>query len=150
MNSTPPTRESRHPRGIIQVALAAAIAITPILIKSHLDDNAQAAIAREYDSSRNEVLSRIDTAVRNHDLATLRGIESRYGGSVNDPEFKSVLNAGMAKVTARETEIELLISKHLDLVRHKEEVSFRPNPRQPQIAREDHQGAVQQLSILPH
>lgn len=145
-----PQSQPRHPRGVIQIALAVAIAISPVVIKSHLEDHAKVATSQEYRSSRSQVLSRIDAAVNNHDLSTLRQIESKYANCVQDPEFHSALDAGLAKLTAREAEIALLISKHLDLARHKEEVSFRMNPMQPQIAHEDHQEKSQRLSILPN
>lgn len=143
------TNQTRHPRGIIQIALAVTLALTPVAIKSHLDENSRAAIAREYQSSRSQVLASINAAVNSRDLTALNRIQSKYAVAVQDPEFKSALGAGMAKLSAREAEIELLISKHLDMARHKEEVSFRVNPQQPQLAHEDHQEKSERLSILP-
>lgn len=145
--STP--QPSRHPRGVIQVALAVAIAFTPVVIKSHLENTAKATTVREYRSSRGQVLARIDAAVKSRDLTALNQIQSKYASCVQDPEFKSRLNAGLAKLTAREAEIELIVSKHLDVARHKEEVSFRMDPMHPQLAHEDHQDLGQRLSILP-
>jgi hypothetical protein len=106
-----PQSQSRHPRGVIQIALAVAIALSPAVIKSYLDNSEKTATAQEYSSSRSQVLSRIDAAVENRDISALRRIQSKYADCVRDSEFHKALDAGLAKLTAREAEISLLIAK---------------------------------------
>ncbi|MES2439399.1 MAG: hypothetical protein V4584_10045 [Verrucomicrobiota bacterium] len=140
--------KSRQPRSIIQAALVIALIVSPALIKSHFEDRARTATVAEYHSARGEVFSRIGTAIANRDLSTLLGIHAKYADSVRDPEFKSLIESGIATLTAREAEVELAVSKHLDLARHKEEASIRGNPMRDQLAHEETR-PMERLSQLP-
>lgn len=144
-----PPHKARHPKGVIQVALILTLIVSSLAVKARVEHNARVATVSEYAASRDQVWASIDSAVANRDLNTLLRIQSRYGDCVRDSEFKSHLNSGLARLSAREAEVELAISKHLDLARHQEEVGTRQHLLQLQLARQDHEPAGQQLSVLP-
>ena len=148
MIATLPHYKSSKPLGAIQGMFAIAVILTPALIKIHFEQRTRAAQAVEYQSNRPFILSRIETAAKDHDLDTLVQLNHQYAGRVADSTLTSTLHTALAKVIARETEIELTVSKHLDMARHREEVKF---PHDSLPSKPSQQGVeTQSLSVLPH
>lgn len=146
MTATLPRYKQRNPPGAIQAMFAIALIFSPALIKPQLDRRARIAVATEYESERPLILSSIESATRRHDLDTLLRINGRYADCVVDREFKSLLHNALAKVTAREAEMQIAIAKHLDVSRHREEVDPPLTPAPQLVSKEERK---QQLSVLP-
>jgi hypothetical protein len=146
MTATFPRYKQRNPPGAIQVMLAIALIFSPALIKTQLDHSARIAVASEYESERPLILSSIQSATRRHDLDALLRIHGRYSNCVADREFKSLLQDALARVSAREAEMEIAIAKHLDVSRHREEVNIPLTQVSKPVSKEEEK---QQLSVLP-
>ena len=148
MTATLPPYKPQRPLGILPASIAISLLFTPALLKIGMDLREHFSLAGEFESRRTLILSRIDSAVDNQDLKTLNRINSKYGGCVTDGTFQSAIREALAKVTAREAEMELAVSRHLDLVRHQEESSPTFDPEKPQLPA-DKQPVDQPLSRLP-
>lgn len=146
MTATLPRYKQRNPPGAIQAILAIALIFSPALIKAQLDHRARSAVASEYESERPLILFSIESASRRHDLDALLRINGKYADCVVDREFKSLLRGALAKVTAREAQMEIAIAKHLDVSRHREEVALPLIPGSNLLQKEE---VTQQLSVLP-
>jgi hypothetical protein len=142
-----PPYKRRTPWELARIGLIIGLILTPALAKIALQQKTKVDTLLEYQSTRAEVLARIDAAVTNRDLETLSAIHDRYSDSVQDAEFRKLLDAGLARLTAREARLELAVSKHLDLSRHREEASIFPDPTRPQLPPTS--GTQQTLSVLP-
>lgn len=146
MTATFPRYKQRNPPGAIQAVFAVALIFSPALIKPLLDQRARIAVASEYESERPLILSSIQSATRRHDLDTLLRIHGKYADCVVDREFKSLLQDALARVSAREAEMEIAVAKHLDVSRHREEVMIPLTPAPKTVGKEEEK---QQLSVLP-
>ncbi|MES2661339.1 MAG: hypothetical protein V4689_22150 [Verrucomicrobiota bacterium] len=148
MTATHPPYKPQRALGIVPTSIAIALILSPAFIKLGIDQRKRAAIENQFESRRSLIFSRIDSAVARQDLETLTRINDRYAGSVSDGTFRSAIREAMAKVTAREAELELAISRHLDLIRDQEQSPLRPDPLKPQIP-SGKQVEEQPLSKLP-
>ena len=144
---TLPLRQHREPLDALRAGVLVLLALLPFFIKSGFESHVRERIAGEFQASRPQILANIDSAVRRNDLETLIRINSKYSPCVNDSEFRTAIRDGLANVEAREAEIELALTRHLDLTRHSEESSVRPNLLKPQVANDKTPGVA--LSILP-
>lgn len=138
----------REPMDVFKTSVAIALIFTPVLVKFHLDHRQQQAVTGEYESSKSSILSMIDVAADQQDLKTLTRINDKYGRCVSDGSFQSAIRDAWAKVAAHEAELELDVSRHLDLMRHQEESSLGVDLLKPQISPEA-KGGEQPLSRLP-
>lgn len=143
-----PPYKRRTPWELARIGLVAALLLTPVAAKFHLEQRAKAEIRTEYQATRALVLARVDAAVANYDLETLTRIHRRYAGAVKDHEFRTLVEAGLADLTARETRMELAASRNLDLSRNREEASNRPDTTRPQLS--PGMEPAQTLSVLPY
>ncbi len=122
--------------------------LVPAFFALHLEQRSRYSVINEFRNARGYILSKIDSAVERTDLDTLLHLDKKYASTVPDKDFKNRLHEAVARVTAKETQMELAVSRHLDLERHTQEVSIRPDLRRPQLPERDN--AAQQLSVLPH
>lgn len=143
-----PPYKRRTPWELARVGLLIGVIFTPVVAKVHYEEKTKAEILAEYQATRSLVLARIDAAVANHDLETLTRIHNRYVDTVKDSEFRQLIEAGLATLTARETQMELTASRNLDLSRNREECSNRPDTTRPQFAPGIE--PAQTLSVLPY
>lgn len=121
MIATLPRHHHREAPDLLTGGLAIALLLSPFLLKLHLDLHHNRAVATEFQQSRNSVLSRIRTASARNDLDTLNHIRDRYAALVPDPDFQMSLQHAIARAASRHAEVELAISRQLDLTRHQEE-----------------------------
>lgn len=148
MIATHPPYKPQRPLGIVPTSIAIALILSPALVKLGMDQRKRVAIENDYESRRSLILSRIDTAMERDDLDTLNRINNKYAASVSDGTFRSAIREALAKVTAREAELELAIARHLDLIRNQEQSPLRPDPLKPQVPA-GNQNQDQPLSRLP-
>jgi len=147
MTSNRPPSRHRDPAGTIQGILVPVFILIPTLLGLHMEQRSRYSVIDEFREARGHILSRIETAVEHTDLDTLHDLDKKYASTVPDNDFRSRLHEAVARVTAKETQMELAASRHLDLERHTREVSIRPDPMRPQLPREDK--TTQRLSVLP-
>lgn len=145
MIATHPPYKPRAPIGIVKMSMAIALLLSPFFVKLHLEQRQRNSIAVEYRSSRSTIFSKIDSAVEDQDLDALIRINDKYTRCVSDGTFRAAIRDAIAKVSAREAELELAVSRHLDLLRHQEESTVRFDP----LERVTERPAEQQLSELP-
>ena len=120
----PPQPPPRHSApNLLGFSIAVALALSPFLLKLQVDLHHRRAVASEFQSSRESILSRIEFASACDDLDTLSQIRDRYATIVPDREFRTSLNRAIARAASREAELKLTVSRHLDLDRHREETS---------------------------
>lgn len=143
-----PPYKRRTPWELVRVGILIGVILTPAIAKIHFEQRSKAQTLAEYRSTRALVLARIDAAVANYDLETLSRIHNRYVDTVQDNEFRDLINAGIAQLIARETRMELTASRNLDLSRNREEASNRTDTSRPQLPPGIDQG--QTLSVLPY
>ncbi len=124
MIATLPPHHHRKTPDVLGVSIAIALLLSLFLLKLQLDLHRHRSVAIEFQSSREAILSRIETASANNDLDALSRIRDRYASSVADREFQSSLGHAIAHAASREAELQLAISRHLDLARHLEENSI--------------------------
>ncbi len=125
MTATLLRHKTRNPLGVAQATIIIGLLLSPAFFKIYDDHAARAATINEYQTGRSFILSKIDAAVETNDVSTLLHLHRKYAGCVTDTNFMGVLKEALAKATARETEVELTVSKHLDLTRHREEIGSR-------------------------
>ncbi len=145
MIATLPTHKTRIPMGMTYVVVLAGLVVSPVLIKAHLDYRTRSALADEYRSARPAILSRIETAEANQDLESLLRIHGKYSGYVTDSKFKRVLADAVSKTSARVANLELAVSRNLDLTRNREELGERFN----RLPQEQVRPGDEALSVLP-
>ena len=148
MIATFPHYGYREPMDVLRTSIAIALLLSPALVKLHLDQRQRQAVTGEFESSRASIFSMIDTAVERQDVGTLTRIDDKYADYVSDGSFQTAIREAWAKVAAREAELELAVSRHLDLLRDQEESSLGVDPLKPQIP-PDKQVVEQPLSRLP-
>lgn len=148
MIATFPHYKHREPMDVLRTSVVIALLLSPVLVKLHLDQRQRQSVTGEYESSKASILSKIDSAVKHQDTDTLTRISERYAGYVSDGSFQSAIREAWAKVGAREAELELAVSRHLDLLRDQEESSLGVDPLKPQIPPAK-QVVEQPLSRLP-
>ena len=148
MTAILPHYKPKNPLGAIQPIIVVGLILSTAFLKIHSDQLAKAQIVSEYRAGRSFIFSKIKSAVENHDVETLLRLHGKYANSVADSNFNSVIRDAVATATARETELEQVVSKHLDLTRHREEIESRQNVsnsrKQPKA--DDN---LQRLSLLP-
>lgn len=132
----------------MHASIAITLLLTPALLKMGIEQRKQQTIAVEFESRRSLIFSRIDNAVDRQDLETLTRINRKYAGKVSDSTFQAAIREAMAKVTAHEAQLELVVSRHLDLLRHQEETPPIYDSKKPQISAEK-KVEEQPLSKLP-
>lgn len=142
-----PPYKRRTPKELAPVGLVILLVLTPVAAKAVFERKAKHETRAEYRSTRALVLAQIDAAVANYDLETLTRIHNRYADIVKDREYRQVINAALASLIARETQMELSASRNLDISRNREEASNRPDTSRPQLPPGIDQ--VPTLSILP-
>ncbi len=147
ITSLPPYK-SRGSLAIAYASLAVTLLLSPALLKLGVEQRKKLSIADQFESRRALILSRINTAVDRQDLTTLTRINNKYSSSVTDGTFQASIREALAKVTAHEAQLELVVSRHLDLLRHREESPLSYDPKRPQVAA-DKQPPDQPLSKLP-
>lgn len=125
MTATLLRRRTRNPLGVTQTTIIIGLLLSPAFFKIYSDCAARAETISEYRTGRSFILSKVDAAVENHDVATLLHLHRKYAGCVTDTHFMGTLKDALAKATAHEAEFELTVSKHLDLTRHREEIAAR-------------------------
>lgn len=146
MIATLPTHKTRIPMGMVHVAVLAGLVVSPVLIHAHLHYRTRSAMAEEYRSARPAILSSIETAEANQDLESLLRIHGKYSDTVADSKFERILAEAVTKTSARVANLELTVSRQLDLTRNREELGerFDRHP-QDQVRPDD-----EPLSVLPH
>ena len=122
--------------------------LSPAFFKIYFDYAARSETISEYQTGRSLILSKVEAAVESHDVVTLLHLHRKYAGCVPDTHFIGILKQALAKATAHETELELTVSKHLDLMRHREEIAARNDPHQAS-PREIDIVSQPRLSLLP-
>ena len=147
MITTFPAEKLRIPLGLTQAILIAGLVLSPALIKLQIDHHSRAQTMSEFQATRQSLFSQIEDAAADHDLDTLIAIERKYAGCVSDTRFTATLQNALARATAHKKELELTVSRHLDLARHQEETRRNSNQTRTQVSA-GNQG-TQQLSILP-
>ena len=148
MIATHPSYKSRRLPDIIHVSIAIVLLFSSALFKIGFEHRQKEVIAGEFEMKRSRILSRIENAVDRQDLETLNRINNKYSGCVSDGTFQSAIREALAKVTAHEAQLELVVSRHLDLLRHQEESPLSHDPEEgPKSAGEIVQD--QPLSKLP-
>ena len=148
MTATVLRNRTRNPLGVAQAAIIIGLLLSPAFFKIYDDCAARAETIREYQTARSFILSKVDAAVENHDVATLLHLHRKYAGCVTDTNFMRTLTDALARASAHETELELTVSKHLDLTRHREENAAR-NPLPQALHRAIDQDSQTRLSFLP-
>ena len=143
-----PPYKRRTPKELARIGVVFLAILGPVAAKAAYDRKAKHETRAEYRSTRALVLARIDAAVANYDLDTLTRIHNRYVHIVKDREFRQLIDAGLASLIARETQMELSASRNLDISRNREEASNRPDTSRPQLPPGVDQAPT--LSILPH
>lgn len=138
----------RNPLGAIQATIAIGVCLSVAFVKIHSDQSAKAEVVREYETGRSYIFSKIASAAENHDFRTLNQLQGKYAGSVADSNFTNVMSDALAKASARESQLELQVSKHLDLTRNREEAANRSDPAK-STGQANPQGGQQRLSMLP-
>ncbi|MEO5914134.1 MAG: hypothetical protein ABIS50_07875 [Luteolibacter sp.] len=136
MIATLPPYKPHRALGLLPASVAIALVLSPVVIKLGMDQRERVARAGEYQSKRSLILSRIETAANRHDLETLTRLNEKYANCVSDGTFRSAIREAMAKVGAREAELELAVSRHLDLIRNQEELPLHSNPPKQQNSAE--------------
>ncbi|RYD23258.1 MAG: hypothetical protein EOP88_04875 [Verrucomicrobiaceae bacterium] len=142
-----PPYKRRTPKELARIGLVIALIFVPVGAKAVFDRKAKHETRAEYRSTRALVLAQIDAAVANYDLETLTRIHNRYVDVVKDREYRQLIEAGIASLIARETQMELSASRNLDISRNREETSDRPDTTRPQLPPGISQAHT--LSILP-
>lgn len=142
-----PPYKRRTPKELARIGLVILLILTPVAAKAAFDRKAKHETRAEYRSTRALVLARIDAAVANYDLETLTRIHNRYVDIVKDREYRQMINAALAHLNARETQMELSASRNLDIARNREEASNQPDTSRPQLPPGIDQAPT--LSILP-
>lgn len=137
----------RNPLGFFQGAILITLLLSPALLKIHWDRNTKAVASSEYRTGRSFILSKIDSAVESHDVGTLLRLHGKYAGSVTDTKFEGVLQQALATASAREAQLELAVSKNLDLARHREDLGSRADAVKASSV--DDKNVGQKLSQLP-
>ena len=117
---------------MIHVSIAIVLLFSSALFKIGFEHRQKETIAGEFEMKRSRILSRIENAVDKQDLETLNRINNKYSGCVSDGTFQSAIREALAKVTAREAQLELVVSRHLDLLRHQEESHLNLEPQKSQ------------------
>ena len=117
---------------MIHVSIAIVLLFSSALFKIGFEQRQKETIAGEFELKRSRILSRIENAVDKQDLETLNRINNKYSGCVSDGTFQSAIREALAKVTAREAQLELVVSRHLDLLRHQEESHLNLEPQKSQ------------------
>jgi len=148
MIATLPHDKPRKAMRIVHLLIAITLILTFFILKLGVDERRKSKIADEFESRRSLIMSRIDNAVDRQDLATLTRINSKYSNCVSDGTFQSAIREALAKVTAHEAQLELEVSRHLDLLRHQEESQINYDPRKNQVP-VDRKLQDQPLSKLP-
>lgn len=148
MTATLLRHRTRNPLGVAQTTIIIGLLLSPAFFKTYYDCAARAETISEYQTGRTFILSKVDAAVENHDVATLLYLHRKYAGCVTDTHFMGILKEALAKASAHETELELTVSKHLDLMRHREEIAARNDPHQAS-PREIDKVSQPRLSLLP-
>jgi hypothetical protein len=133
---------------MLHASVAITLILSPALLKIGLEQRKRQTLEGEFESKRSQIFSRIDLAVDRQDLETLTRINRKYAGSVSDNNFQTAIREAMAKVTAHEAQLELIVSRHLDLLRHQEETPPVYDPKKPQLSAEK-KVEEQPLSKLP-
>jgi hypothetical protein len=123
MIATLPSHHHREVPDALCISIAIALLLLPFLFKLHLDLHRHRSVASEFQSSRAAILSRIEAASASHDLDTLSQIRDRYAAAVPDRHFQSSLGQAIARAASHHAELELAISRHLDLARLQEETA---------------------------
>ena len=149
MTATLLRHRPRNPLGVAQTTIIIGLLLSPVFFKVFGNYAARAATINEYQTGRSFILSKVDAAVEKNDVSTLLHLHRKYAGCVTDTNFMGELKEALAKATARETEVELTISKHLDLTRHREESDSRNGIVQ-HIKNEAEGDSQSRLSRLPH
>ena len=144
MNTTLPPYKHRNPMGMTHIAALAGLVFAPIVVKAWDDLGTRRAMAAEYQSARPAVLSQIAAAEANQDLEALLRIHGKYSRSVTDGNFESILDQAIAKTSSRMADLELKVSRILDLARNREERFQRVESQ-----REQEQIGDEPLSQLP-
>ena len=139
---------TRNPLGVAQTTIIIGLLLSPAFFKIYYDCVARSETISEYQTGRSLILSKVEAAAGNHDVVTLLHYHRKYAGCVTDTHFIGVLNQALAKATAHEAELELTVSKHLDLMRHREEIAARNDPHQAS-PREIDKVSQPRLSLLP-
>ena len=132
MIATHSSYKSRRLPDIIHVSIAIVLLFSSALFKIGFEQRQKETIAGEFELKRSRILSRIESAVDRQDLETLTRINNRYSSCVSDGTFQSTIREALAKVTAHEAQLELVVSRHLDLLRHQEESQLSIEPEKSQ------------------
>lgn len=148
MTATLLRHRTRNPSGVAQTTIIIGLLLSPAFFKIYYDCAARAETISEYQTGRSFILSKVDAAVENHDVATLLHLHRKYAGCVTDTHFIGTLKEALAKASAHETELELTVSKHLDLTRHREEIAAR-NPLPKAMPSAIDSDSQTRLSLLP-
>ncbi len=123
---TLPIYRTRGPAHILRLTIVIALFSAAFLIKVHLGMLRNCSVANEYFTSRETILSRIDEATARQDSRALTWLRDRYGSCVSDRALQTSLRRGLAKIAARDAELQLAISRHLDLARSSEKFAEGP------------------------
>ena len=148
MTATVLRHRTRNPLGVAQTTIIIGLLLSPAFFKIYDDCAARAETISEYQTARSFILSKVDAAVENHDVATLLHLHRKYAGCVTDTNFMRTLTDALAKASAHENELKLTLSKHLDLTRHREEIAAR-NPLPQAVPSAVDKDSQTRLSFLP-
>ena len=135
------------PIGRIRVALVLALLLALCVMKIQIDQRARETTVREFQSSKRVILASIESAVERRDLDTVLRMDRKYSGCVDDRTYQKSIHEALVTLESHETVVELAIARLLDLERHGEELSVRPNLMKPQVSNDR---SAARLSVLPH
>ncbi len=132
---------------MMRAALLLVLLLALCVMKIQIDQRSREMTVRDFQSSKQVILASIDSAVELRDLDMLLRIDRKYSGCVGDQAYRKSIGEALITLEAHETTVELAIARLLDIERHGEELSFRPNPMKPQVSNDYSERA---LSVLPH
>ena len=134
------------PIGMVRAALLLVLLLALCVMKLQIDQRSREMTAREFQSSKQVILASIDSAVDRRDLDSLLRIDRKYSGCVDDQTYRKSIREALVTLEAHETVVELAIARLLDIERHGEELSVRPNLMKPQVSNDR---SERSLSVLP-
>lgn len=120
-----PRHRPRNPLGFSQGAILITLILLPAVLKVHSDRSNKSASLSDYQTGSAFIRTKIDSSAGNQDVATLLRLHGKYAGGVTDSKFEGALQGALGKASDREAQLELAVSKNLDVTRHREELGAR-------------------------
>lgn len=142
MISTLPHDRFRNLPEFVMIVVAALLLIfTSGRLISRFALSARAEPTPRAQSERQPLFQQITLAAKSQEQAILRAINLKYSSSPSGREDPA--SNTLSPTPAQWTELELMVSKQLDISRHRQEVSLRTDLSLPQPE------GRQRLSVLP-